>query len=125
MIKKLSFGKVDGYGTGRNNCEVVLEVGFREFPGQEPYFTVCASLWNHIHTDIIQGGQCIDSLAKEYSKLSNNKKYTEIMELWKKYHLRPLSQIPADIVEKVNNIIQPPTAAEMIADRVEDLAKTA
>ena len=104
MIKKLSFGKVDGYGTGRNNCEVVLEVGFREFPGQEPYFTVCASLWNHIHTDIIQGGQCIDSLAKEYRKLSNNKKYTEIMDLWKEYHLRSLSQIPAEIVDKINDI---------------------
>lgn len=106
MIKEVSFGKVDGYGTGRRNCEIVLEVGFREFPGQEPYFTVCANLWNHIHSDIIMGGQCIDTLREQYKGLAKNRTYTEISDFWKKYHLKKISTIPTADVDAINDMLE-------------------
>lgn len=106
MIKKFSFGKVDGYGIGRKNCEVVLSFGFQEFSGQEPYFSVCGSLWNNLHTDIIRGGQCVDDLANEFSELRRNDKYREMQGLWTAYHLKPISRIPALAVERINEILK-------------------
>ena len=103
--KKISFGKVDGYHNGRKCCEVVLEVGFSEFKGQEPYFTVSGRLWNHIRSDIIQGGQCVDDLAEEFKELASNERYMKIVELWKGYHLKRVSQIPADALERINAIL--------------------
>ena len=106
MIKKFSFGKVDGYGIGRKNCEVVLSFGFQEFSGQEPYFSVCGTLWNNLHTDCIRGGQCVDDLANEFSELRHNDKYREMQGLWTAYHLKPISQIPASAVERINEILK-------------------
>ena len=105
MIKKISFGKVDGYHNRRKSCEVVLEFGFREFEGQEPYFTVVANLWNHLHTDIIRGGQCVDALAEEFPRLSHNRLYVEILDLWREYHLKNISSIPADKVNRINELL--------------------
>ena len=94
MVKKLFFGKVDGYNIGKRSCAVELEAGYREFLNQKPYFTVCGNLWNNLHTDIIQGGQCIDSLYKGYPELHNGK-YEVIMSLWKKNHLKSIDDISA------------------------------
>ena len=105
MVRTISFGKVDGYHIGKRNCLLTLEIGFREFSGQEPYFTVCGSLWNNIHTDIIRGGQCMDSLLDEYKGLRNNKLYMDILNLWKEYHLKKISDIPADVIEHISYII--------------------
>lgn len=105
MIKKISFGKFDGYSIGRKNCELVLEVGFREFTGQKPYFSVCGSLWNCKHTDIITGGQCIDTLYNNFKSLHHNKLYIEIMDLWQKYHLKNIDIIPQNDIDKINQII--------------------
>lgn len=95
MMHRYSFGKVDGYRIGRKNCEVTLEAGFREYSGQEAYFSVCGNLWNNLHTDIIQGGQCIDSLAEEYKTLRHNGLYMMLFHFWKKYHLKKYNEIPA------------------------------
>lgn len=105
MIKKISFGKFDGYNNGRKTCELVIEVGFREFTGQKPYFTVCASLWNNLHTDIITGGQCIDTMYDNFKSLHSNELYKKIMELWKNYHLKSIDDIPQNIVNEINDII--------------------
>lgn len=106
MVKDFSFGKVDGYGNGRKTCEVVLSFGFREFSGQEPYFTVCGELWNNLHTDIIRGGQCVDTLAADFPALRRNGKYMEMKHLWALYHLKPVSKIPASVVERINEILK-------------------
>lgn len=105
MIKKMSFGKVDGYRNGRKSCEVELEFGYREFANQDPYFTVCASLWNNIHSDIIWGGQCVEELAKEFESLATDKLYNTIIDLWKKYHLKRISDIPAADKKIIDEII--------------------
>lgn len=106
MKKDFSFGKVDGYHNGKKSCEVILSFGFQEFRGQEPYFSVCGELWNNLHTDIIQGGQCIDSLSKEYKALANNKLYAEMEALWKAYHLKKKSDIPEEVVTRINELIE-------------------
>ena len=105
MIKKFSFGKVDGYGNGRKSCEVEVEFGFREFAGQEPYFSVCAGLWNNRHTDYITCGQCLDDLFNEYKSLRHNRLYNEIYSLWTQYHLKNKKDIPAEIIAEIENIL--------------------
>lgn len=52
------------------------------------------------------GGQCIDSLAEQFPRLGNDAKYSEIMDLWKSYHLKPITQIPEDVVKRINEIIE-------------------
>ena len=99
MVKKFQFGKVDGYNNGRKNCAVELEAGFREISGQEPYFTVCATLWNNLHTDAIWCGQCVEELANEYKTLKNNGTYNLLLHFWKKYHLKNYSEIP--VIDRV------------------------
>ena len=106
MKKDFSFGKVDGYHNGRKQCEVILNFGFQEFSGQEPYFSVCGELWNNLHTDIIRGGQCVDSLAEEFKTLSRNKLYQEMLALWKAYHLKKKSEIPTEIVNRINELVE-------------------
>ena len=91
MQKKISFGKVDGYNSGKKQCEVELEVRLNEKEEGKPVFTVSGTVWNIRHTDIIQGGQCIDTVWEEYGKqLKNKKLYKEIMTLWEKYHLNDM-----------------------------------
>lgn len=88
MRKKFQFGKVDGYNNGKKQCLVELEVELKEREEGKPVFSVCGDVWNARHTDIIQGGQCIDTVWGQYSKqLTNRTLYKEIMELWQKYHL--------------------------------------
>ena len=106
MKKNYSFGKVDGYHIGKRNCEVVLNFGFQEFSGQEPYFSVCGELWNNLHTDIIRGGQCVDTLSEEFNSLANNKLYQEMLELWKAYHLMKKSDIPEKVLNRINEILE-------------------
>lgn len=90
MKKTISFGKVDGYGNGRKTCEVTLELELREDKEGRPVFSVCGNLWNCRHTDILWGGQCVDSLAEQYKSLRNNKFYMRILDLWQKYHLNDM-----------------------------------
>ena len=105
MIKTFNFGKVDGYDNGRKTCAVELEAGFREFQGQEDYFTVCADLWNNLHTDIIQGGQCVEELYNSFKSLRNNGKYTLLLSMWKKHHLKKISNIPPVDVAIIKEIL--------------------
>lgn len=93
MTKTVNFGKVDGYDNGRRTCAVDVEFGFREFEGQEPYFTACASVWNNLHTDIIWGGQCVDEISKWLS-VRNHPLYANIRKMWELYHLKKYSEIP-------------------------------
>lgn len=85
MKKVFRFGKIDGYGNGRKMCEVTVEINLRQTDkGKE--FTASGNVWNHLHTDIIRGGQCLDDLAK-YIK---DDTFIFIYDMWKKYHLNGL-----------------------------------
>lgn len=84
---EIKFGKVDAYGNGRKQCEVVLEIELRG-DADKPTLSVCGEVWNARHTDIIMGGQCIDDIWNEYQdQIQNKELYKEIMELWENYHL--------------------------------------
>ena len=73
------------------SCEVEVEIGWWYHPGnEESYFSVRGAIWNHIKSDIYQGGQCYDTLAKMlHSRIFSNL----ILPLWKKYHLKVWSSL--------------------------------
>lgn len=104
MKKTISFGKVDYNGIGRKNCLVTVDIELRQ-KGGEPTFTInpttkekiptgkttpiyhelsiCGNIWNHTHTDICCGGQCLDIIAEYIS----TPLFNEIYKYWKLYHL--------------------------------------
>ena len=82
MRKTIDFGKI-AYNGKRKINSVDLEVELRE-TDKGPEFSVCGSVWNSKHTDIVAGGQCLDELSKF---LSENKLFQKIYKLWKLYHL--------------------------------------
>lgn len=100
MRKVYSFGKV-AYNGKRKINEVTLEIELRDWNGY-PEFTACAYVWNNIHSDIVACGQMIDDLYNEFAILKDSILYKTIMQLWKKYHLYNISNIPAEDKELID-----------------------
>ena len=98
--KVFSFGKV-AYNGKRKINEVTLEIELRDLNGY-PEFTACVMVWNNIHTDIVAGGQMIDDLYNRFAILKDSILYKTIMQLWKKYHLHNISDIPAEDKELID-----------------------
>lgn len=86
MKKTFDFGKIDFEGRGRKCNAVTVDMEYKE-DGDKKRFSVSASVWNAFHSDIVAGGQCLDSL-QPYFKLSPT--FTEIFRLWKLYHLNDM-----------------------------------
>lgn len=87
--KTFEFGKVADSGTIKRNL-VELDVTLK-IEGKKIVFSASGSVWNHIHTDIIRGGQCIDDVYSEFKgQLKNRKQYEAIMALWEKWHLNDM-----------------------------------
>ena len=103
MRRVYSFGKVAYNGKRRIN-EVTLEIGLRDWNGY-PEFTACAKVWNNIHTDIVAGGQVIDKLYNRFGALRLSVLYKTIMQLWKKYHLHDISNIPEEDKELIDLLV--------------------
>ena len=85
MEKKFKFGAIDFEGTGVKDCQVEVTIELRETEGK-PRFTASGDIWQPDHTDILCGGQCLDTIA-EYIKAP---KFKEIYRLWKLYHLNDM-----------------------------------
>ena len=100
MRKAYSFGKV-AYNGKRKINEVTLEVELRDW-NVYPEFTACAKVWNNIHTDIVAGGQMIGKLYNRFATLRDSVLYKTIMQLWEKYHLHDISDIPAEDKELID-----------------------
>lgn len=100
MRRAYSFGKV-AYNGKRKINEVTLEIELREWNGY-PEFTAHAMVWNGIHSNIVAGGQMIDDLYNEFAALRDSVLYKTIMQLWKKYHLHDISDIPAEDKELID-----------------------
>lgn len=83
---RISLGKVDGYENGRRSCPAEIEINLKEYKPGKIEFTASGSVWNFKKTDILMGGQCIDTLAgmvsKEYKEEANF-----VKEMWDRYHL--------------------------------------
>ena len=100
MRRAYSFGKV-AYNGKRKINEVTLEIELRDWNGY-PEFTAHAMVWNNIHTDVVAAGQMIDDLYNEFAICRNSILYKTIMQLWKKYHLHDISNIPAEDKELID-----------------------
>ena len=85
LRKTISFGKVAYYSKRRVN-EVDVELELRESK-HGLVFSCCGNIWNGSKTDIVAGGQCLDTIA-EYIKTP---KFKEIHRLWKLYHLNDMN----------------------------------
>ena len=92
-----TFNKVDYNHIGRRINAASLEVEYRlavKYHNGEPSlyweYSACGSVWNHIHTDIISGGQNLESMAK-FAAIRNDKNFSEAFRLWKMYHLNGMT----------------------------------
>lgn len=81
MKKKFDFGKIDFEGRGKSNA-VVVEVKY-----DNGNFSACGEIWNRSHTDVVCGGQCLDTIA-QYIK--DDPIFDEIYYLWQRYHLNDM-----------------------------------
>lgn len=88
--KIISFGKFDYCGCGRRINEITVEMNLKYKDDGKIVFTASANVWNNLHTDIIAGGQCIDTIYKHIPSIWGNPLYIKIMELWKKHHLNDM-----------------------------------
>lgn len=87
LSRKINFGEIDAEGRGRKINSVDLVIELRNADTNKPEFSVCGDVWNGRHTDIVQGGQCIDSIDKFFK---NDRLYKLIENLWKKHHLNSM-----------------------------------
>lgn len=79
---KYSLGKVDYLDHGRRDCEAAITWELKD--GR---FSMCAEIWNARHTDIYQGGQCVDTVA---AYAPHDKKAKRMVEVWKRWHLNDM-----------------------------------
>lgn len=86
MKKTFDFGKVDFLGRGRKCNAVTVDMEYREKENGEKVLSISGSVWNTFHSDIIAGGQCLDSIARYI----HNPTFTAIFRLWKLYHLNDM-----------------------------------
>lgn len=91
--REFSLGKVDCFGTGRKANEATMKVSLRKRE-QGIEFSASADVWNHMHTDIYMGGQCVDEVVKllEDAKAPEYTLKTArfICDMWEKYHLNDM-----------------------------------
>lgn len=90
MEKTISFGKV-AYNSTRKINEITVDVRLEQNAEGKYVFSASGYLWNARKTDIVCGGQCLDTLFK-YLKSNNimNKQFERIYRLWKLYHLNDM-----------------------------------
>lgn len=85
MKRTISFGKIAYYGNRKEN-EVEIKIELRLNKENKPVLSICGNIWNRIHSDILAGGQCLDTIAK-YKKTPL---FKEIYVFWQKYHLNDM-----------------------------------
>jgi hypothetical protein len=101
MEKTFKLGKIAYYGKAKRHAvelEVELKKGTRtalHWDTLEPVegtdqflFTASACIWNHKHSDIYCGGQCLDTINETFKRV--NPIFKKIYPIWKKYHLNDL-----------------------------------
>lgn len=107
MKKTFNFGKIDFYGNGRRDNLVTVTVELRQRGGEDTFtvdratgektivgktptyveLSICGDIWNRLRTDIVCGGQCLDTIAKYRRQLTERDLFDTLLDLWKNYHL--------------------------------------
>lgn len=86
MKRTFDFGCIDFENRGKaKKNRVTVEMEYKQ-DGDKKVFSVSADVWNTRHSDIVCGGQCLDTIAPYI----NNPVFSEILRLWKLYHLNDL-----------------------------------
>lgn len=86
MKKVFDLGKIDYNNKGRKINLVTVEMEYTAGSDEKKRFSVCGNIWNSAHTDLIHGGQCLDTIA-QYVKTPL---FQEIYRLWNLYHLNDM-----------------------------------
>ena len=86
MKRKFDFGCIDFEGRGTARNRVTVEMEYKQ-DGDKKRFSVSANVWNTRHSDIVCGGQCLDTIAPY---MNNNPVFSEILRLWELYHLNDM-----------------------------------
>ena len=79
----IDFGKIDFNETGRKINLVEIEIELRT----DNVLSICGNVWNNLKTDIVSGGQNLDTL-KPYFK--HDSLFNKLCLLWKNYHLNDM-----------------------------------
>lgn len=85
MKKMFEFGKIDFEGKGKINL-VTVDMEYKDKGGGKKVLSISGDIWNKRKTDIVCGGQCLDTIA-EYI---DDPVFKEIYRLWKLYHLNDM-----------------------------------
>lgn len=85
MKRNFDFGCIDFEGRGKARNRVTVEMEYKQ-DGDKKRFSVSASVWNARHSDIVCGGQCLDTIAPYI----NDPVFSEILRLWELYHLNDM-----------------------------------
>lgn len=86
MKRTFDFGCIDFEGKGTARNRVTVEMEYKQ-DGDKKRFSVSANIWNTRHSDIVCGGQCLDTIAPY---MNNNPVFSEILRLWELYHLNDM-----------------------------------
>lgn len=86
MKRTFDFGCIDYEGRGKAVNRVTVKMEYKQ-DGDKKRFSVSANVWNAHNTDIVAGGQCLDTIAPY---INNNGIFNEILRLWKLYHLNDM-----------------------------------
>ncbi len=86
MTKTIRFGNIDFTGNEKKDNFVTVEIEYKKNNNGQMVFSANGNIWNVRHTDILCGGQCLDTI-KEYI---NTPLFNEVYRLWKLYHLNDM-----------------------------------
>lgn len=106
MEKTFHLGKI-AYTSSRRSNLVTIDVELYECGGKDKFIidpltkqktitgktpaylelSICGNIWNPSHTDIVCGGQCLDTIARYKHQLSDPNTFSVLYHLWKDYHL--------------------------------------
>jgi hypothetical protein len=90
--RTFNFGKVAAeYNSKIKRNKITLDIEL-QIKNNKPVFTASGNVWNHMETNVLMGGQCIDDIYKEFrNDLTDKKLFIQIMELWEKWHLNDMN----------------------------------
>ena len=86
LNKTFSFGKIAFNRANRKTNAVDVEVELRDSP-QGPVFSAMGNIWNERHSDLVSGGQNLDTIAKYV----RDPVFQKIFGWWLLWHLNDIN----------------------------------
>lgn len=86
--RTFNFGKVAYWPTSRKSNAVEVRISLRKLDNGQFEFSACGDIWNCRHTDILSGGQNLDTI---HDYIKNNAVFNEIYDIWCNFHLNGLN----------------------------------